>query len=106
MMVRGQGGVKARDALRGGVVGVDAIDVMPYISVMHRTTLYLTEAQRAKVRRLAAATGRTQADIIREAVGRLPEGGVRLPRSVGAGRGGPDLTERAEELLEGFGEEP
>jgi hypothetical protein len=74
---------------------------------MHKTTIYLDEQIYEKIRRLAQATGRTQAMIIREALAAYQSGGPRrLPSSVGAGASGtPDLSERAEELLEGFGED-
>ena len=35
---------------------------------MHKTTVYLDDEEVAALRRLAAATGRSQAEIIREAV--------------------------------------
>ncbi len=77
------------------------------MSSMHKTTIYLDEKIYEKIRRLAHATGRTQAMIIREALVAYQAGGKRrLPSSIGAGASGtPDLSDRAEELLEGFGEE-
>lgn len=56
---------------------------------MVKTTVYLDEDQAHALRRLAAATGRSQAEIIRaaitEATRELPE---RRLSFVGAGRGG------------------
>lgn len=74
---------------------------------MHKTTVYLDEQIYEKIRRLAQATGRTQAMIIREALAAYQAGGARRrPSSIGAGASGtPDLADRAEELLEGFGED-
>jgi len=72
---------------------------------MHKTTIYLDEGLLRKVRRLADASGRSQAEIIREALVAYTGGKRKRPRSIGVGRGGPDLSERAEALLEGFGED-
>jgi hypothetical protein len=73
---------------------------------MHKTTIYLDDGIYMKIRRLAQSTGQTQAMIIREALAIYTSGARRLPSSVGAGSsGGGDASERAEELLDGFGEE-
>ena len=74
------------------------------MACMRKTTIYLSELQVQRVRRIAAASGRTQAEVIREAIDKLPADARLMPRSIGRGRGGPDLSERSEELLEGFGE--
>jgi predicted transcriptional regulator len=73
---------------------------------MHKTTIYLDDRIYMKIRRLAEATGRTQAMIIREALAAYAGGARRTPSSIGAGssRSG-DVSERAEDLLDGFGEE-
>ncbi len=73
---------------------------------MDKTTLYLDAADYRKLKRLAAASRRTPAALVREAVAEyvVRHGTPRLPRSIGAfssGRG--DLSERAEALLDGFG---
>jgi predicted transcriptional regulator len=74
---------------------------------MHKTTVYLDEQIYLKIRRLAEATGRTQAMIIREALAEYQGSSKRKrPSSIGAGASGTaDLSDRAEELLEGFGED-
>jgi predicted transcriptional regulator len=73
---------------------------------MHKTTIYLEEQVYRRIQRLAKATGRTQAMIIREALAAYTGGGRRAPSSVGAGASGrSDASDRAEELLEGFGED-
>ncbi|MBI4410116.1 MAG: CopG family transcriptional regulator [Gemmatimonadetes bacterium] len=72
-----------------------------------KTTVYLNPADYRRLQALARLEGRSTAELIREAVAeyaarRAP---ARLPRSVGAGRSGRgDLSERAEDLLSGFGE--
>ena len=76
--------------------------------VMHRTTIYLDQHTHERLQRLAEASGRTQAAVIREAIAVYSSTGGkrRAPRSVGMGASGSgDLSERAEELLEGFGED-
>lgn len=72
---------------------------------MEKTTVYLTERQKRALARAAKATGRSEAELIREGIDavtaphRLAEPTVPLFAS-----GQVDLAERAEELLEGFGE--
>lgn len=74
---------------------------------MHKTTIYLDEPTHQRIRQLAEATGRTQAAIIREALAAYARRPRRQPRCVGLGASGRgDLSERAEELLGGFGEDP
>jgi hypothetical protein len=72
---------------------------------MERTTVYLPEELKAELKRAAAESGRSEADLIRE--------GIRLavtrhippaPRSGIFASGDPCLSERVDELLgEGFG---
>jgi hypothetical protein len=72
-----------------------------------KTTLYLEPADYRKLKRIAADKGRSPAALVREAVAEYVtrHGSASLPASVGAfGSGRRDLSERAEELLEGFGE--
>jgi len=73
-----------------------------------KTTVYLDTADQRRLRSLAAAQGRSAAELIREAIAEYVarHAPLRRPRSIGAGRSGmSDFAERAEELLEGFGEE-
>jgi predicted transcriptional regulator len=75
---------------------------------MKRTTVYLDDHTIERLQRLSEATGKTQAAVIREAVAvySSTRGSRRSPRSVGMGASGRDDTsERAEELLEGFGQD-
>ncbi len=72
-----------------------------------RTTIYLPDGMKAEVERAAQAEGRTEAEVIREAIAealarrRAPT--PRLPL-VDTGLGDPALAERVDEALaEGFG---
>jgi hypothetical protein len=72
---------------------------------MERTTVYLTSAQRRALTKAARATGKSEAELIREGVDavtsthRIAEPTIPLFESRRS-----DLATRAEELLEGFGE--
>jgi hypothetical protein len=72
---------------------------------MHKTTIYLDEVVYGHIRRLAKASGRTQAEIIREAIASYTASVAPLgARSVGLGASGThDLSERTEDLLDGLG---
>lgn len=73
-----------------------------------KTTVYLDAADYRRLRALAKAQGRSAAELIREAVAEYAErhAAARPPRSIGAGRSDrSDLSERAEELLSGLGDE-
>jgi hypothetical protein len=66
---------------------------------MVKTTVYLDENEAAALRRIAAATGRSQAAIIREAVSEATR--VAEPRrllSAGSGRG-PSIAREADGIL-------
>jgi predicted transcriptional regulator len=71
-----------------------------------KTTLYLDELVYRRLKALARARGVSPAALVREAMAQyvVQHDKGRRPRSIGAGasrRG--DLSERAEDLLEGFG---
>ena len=72
---------------------------------MEKTTVYLTEAQKRSLARTARATGRSEADLIREGIetvtSRLRTSEPRLPLFES---GQPDLAEHVDEALAGFGE--
>jgi hypothetical protein len=72
-----------------------------------KTTVYLDAADYRKLKALARAQGRTAAELVREAVAQYTRQKLAAkPRSLGAGRSGRgDLSERAEELLAGLGDE-
>lgn len=72
---------------------------------MEKTTVYLTAAQRRALARTARATGRSEAELIRQGVDEVTAGHrVSEPTIPLFDSGQGDLAERADELLEGFGE--
>jgi predicted transcriptional regulator len=72
---------------------------------MEKTTVYLPDELKRALRRAAKATGRSEADLIREGIGtvvgthRTAEARLPLFES-----GHADLAERVDEHLAGFGE--
>jgi hypothetical protein len=72
---------------------------------MEKTTVYLTTGQRAALARAARATGRSEAELIREGIDgvtadfRVAEPTIPLFES-----GRSDLASQVDDLLEGFGE--
>ncbi len=72
-----------------------------------KTTVYLDAADYERLKLLADRDGRTAAEMVREAVSeyaRRAAAAKPRPRSISAGRsGGKNLSERAEELLQGLG---
>jgi hypothetical protein len=70
--------------------------------------VYLDAAEYRRLKALARAEGRSTAELVREAVSEYArrQGERPQPESLGAGHSGrDDLSERAEELLEGLGRE-
>jgi hypothetical protein len=71
-----------------------------------KTTLYLGEEEFALLKQASEQEGVSQGAILTRALRSYFRGRVRRARSVGAGRSGRrDLSERAEELLRGLGED-
>ncbi len=72
---------------------------------MEKTTVYLTDAQKRALERTAKAAGRSEAELIREGVelvtARHQASELKLPLF---SSDQPDLAERVDEVLEGFGE--
>jgi hypothetical protein len=71
-----------------------------------KTTVYLDEADYRRIKAIASQQGRTPASLVREAVSEFARrhGPRRRAKSVGIGHSGiPDLAERADEMLAGFG---
>ena len=72
-----------------------------------KTTVYLDAADYRRLKALAAADGRSAAELIRAAVSEYASrrSSRKLPRSLGAACSGDgQLSERAEDLLQGMGE--
>jgi hypothetical protein len=77
---------------------------MPHV----KTTVYLDGADYRRLKTMAAAQGRSTAELIRIAVSEYTHKTPSrpLPKSLGAfASGDPTFAERAEELLKGFGED-
>ena len=72
---------------------------------MEKTTVYLPGDLKEALRRRSQATGRSEADLIREGIG-LVTGVYQVaePKLPLFESGIPDLAERVDELLEGFGQ--
>jgi plasmid stability protein len=72
---------------------------------MEKTTVYLPDELKRALRRAARATGRSEADLIREGISAVV-GTHRIaePRLPLFESGQPDLAERVDEQLAGFGE--
>lgn len=72
---------------------------------MRRTTVYLPDELKLALERAAVATGRSEADLIREGVEYVATRADRpRPRLPLFDSGDATLAERSEELLDGFGE--
>jgi hypothetical protein len=73
---------------------------------MSKTTVYLPRDLKAKLERAATETGRSEADLIREGIGLvIARCAPRQPRIPLFTSNIPDLAERADEYLAGFGED-
>ena len=74
---------------------------------MRKTTVYLPDDVKESLKQMATDEGRSEADIIREAIRatvltrKRPR--PRLPLT-SQGLGGPSAAERVDSLLEGFGQ--
>lgn len=76
------------------------------MSTLVKTTVYLTEREYSQLKELARERDQPAAELVREAVAEYARrhGKHREPSSLGAGQSGrSDLSERAEELLDGMG---
>jgi hypothetical protein len=72
-----------------------------------KTTVYLMAADYRRLKAMARSEGRTTAELVREAVAvYVTRRGGQRPTTIASGHSGRgDLSERAEELLAGLGEE-
>jgi predicted transcriptional regulator len=71
-----------------------------------KTTVYLDAKDYERLKEIARADGRAPAEVVREAVAEYTQRHrpQRMPKSIGIGHSGRgDVSERAEELLAGFG---
>jgi predicted transcriptional regulator len=76
------------------------------MAVIQKTTVYLDVADYRRLKAIARISGRTPAELVREAVAQYAarETPRRRPRSLGLGRSRRgDISDRAEELLAGLG---
>jgi hypothetical protein len=72
---------------------------------MEKTTVYLTDGQKRALERASRATGRSEAELIREGVELVTDRHqVAEPTLPLFASGQPDLAERLDEALDGFGE--
>lgn len=82
--------------------------IAPYNIDMQKTTIYLDPNVRRTLQRLAKSRRKTQSAVIRDAVLAYAGCAPKRPKAtcIGSGRSGmPDLADRCEEFLDGFGED-
>jgi hypothetical protein len=71
---------------------------------VNKTTVYLPDDLKLSLPRMATASGRSEADLIRDAITALTRTDTRpLPRGHLFASGDPFLAEHAKEMLSGFG---
>ena len=71
---------------------------------MKKSTVYLPDDLKAALERVAATVGRSEAELVREGVRLVTEAHAkRAPTIPLFSSGIPDLAERVDEELEGFG---
>jgi len=76
-----------------------------YHTLVNKTTVYLPEDLKQSLRRIAAVSGRSEAELIREAVAaRVRATDHPRPRGQLFTSGNSSLAEHAAEALAGFGE--
>lgn len=84
--------------------------LVPYneVSVMRKTSIYLSPAEEARLRELARLTGKSQSEIVREAIEsyRVPDRNfAMLNDHPGEGGPGDSMADHlSKQLLKGFGE--
>ena len=72
---------------------------------MRKTTVYLTEELKNSLRRQAEVSGRSEAELIRQAIEAQIRGAAQMrPRGRLFASGDPLLSEQVENALLGFGE--
>lgn len=74
------------------------------IHLVNKTTVYLTDELKLSLRRMAHASGRSEADLIRQAIAvQVHASGQVRPRGQLFISGDPSLAEQADAALLGFG---
>lgn len=72
---------------------------------MNKTTVYLPEDLKQALQRMAAVSGRSEAELIREAIAtQVRAAGHPRPRGRLFESGDPSLAEHVDEALAGFGD--
>lgn len=72
---------------------------------MQKTTVYLPEDLKSELARAASVAGRSEAELIRDGVRLITEReGIASPTVPLFRSGAPDLAERVDEHLHGFGD--
>ena len=90
---------------RGPLAPALAVSTYGRMGGMEKTTVYLTEAQKRALERAARLSGRSEAELIREGIDTVTsKHAVSEPTLPLFDSGQPDLAERVDELLGGFGE--
>src|SRR5262249_34465279 len=98
--------VKAAGALNAAMLNhltrslPEQLDMLTYMS-MTRTTVYLDDEAAISLRQLAAVLGRTQAELIRDALSAYTKRAARpAPKGLGKYRSGePDVAQKAKTIL-------
>ena len=72
---------------------------------MVKTTVYLSEGLKESLRRTAERERRSEADLIREGIQMITELRPPRPRLPLFDSGDPTLSDRFDELMQGFGED-
>jgi hypothetical protein len=70
---------------------------------MRKTNVYLEESQKRDLERVAALTGRAQADLIRDGVDQVVAQHLRKRPPMTAHATGATVLDRQDELMAGFG---
>ena len=77
--------------------------MVPYVII--KTTVYLPQELKQSLQRMAGESGRSEADLIREAITNLARAASKpRPRGRLFASGDPSLSEQVEEALAGFGD--
>jgi hypothetical protein len=72
---------------------------------MRKTTLYLPDELKKRIEKVARTSGKSEADVIRDAISNAMAAGAPVPRIplMAAGLGDPTIAANVDALLESFG---